>query len=537
VNDKVSSLKATAYELFGYLPFSTELIWQYRRSRKRVGHYNLEQLRAALPSACAEAAAFARKAPPGKRICLIASIHYWVEYCTILGLALTGQGHQVALGYYPYADYRMATGRFDRRLHTHYTRLTLEPTQSLMRSQALTDVPPAEELPPELQQAVEKISVYDTQYVLQVEEVEQAYDFYRMRLAYNELTARTLLTWLGAEKPDLVLFPNGVVIEYGVAYQVARHLGLPVVTFEFSDKREQAWIAQDDEVIRQNTDEIWKACGGTPITKKQAGLIDALEEARLSAKTFGKSERLWQDVPPQGEAAINAALGLDGRPVVLLASNVLGDSLILGRNIFSRNMGEWILRTIEAFSRHPECQLVVRTHPGERYMNGPSMVDIIRKKYPGLPENVHVVGPLEKINTYDIMSVAKLGLVYTTTVGLEMVMRGIPVIVAGDTHYRGRGFTHDPSTWDEYFAAIEQALADLKKYRPTPGQVERARNYAYRFFFNYPRPFPWKIYDFWKDFKVWPLGRLLGEEGRARFGASFQSLVGGPLEWTDWDMG
>ena len=36
-----------------------------------------------------------------------------------------------------------------------------------------------------------------------------------------------------------------------------------------------------------------------------------------------------------------------------------------------------------------------------------------------------------------------LALVYTTTVGLEAANLGIPVAVAGATHYRGRGFTHD----------------------------------------------------------------------------------------------
>jgi hypothetical protein len=537
VNSKPSSWKAVAYEWFGYLPFSARLIWMYRRIRGRMGRYNLEELRAALPQACAETAAFARTASPGKRICLIASTHYWIEYCAILGLSLVGQGHEVVFGYYPYADYSLPTGRFDRRINAYYTRLCLEPSRSLMRSQALTEVPPAAGLPPELQQAIEKVSDYDTQYVLQVEEVDRASAFYLMRLACNDFTVRTLLAWLESEKPDLVLFPNGVVIEYGVAYQVARYLGLPVVTFEFSDNHGQAWIAQEAEVIRQDTDELWKACSGTPITNEQVALIDDLEQARLSAKTFGKSRRLWQDIPPQGGQALQAALRLDGRPLVLLAPNVLGDSLILGRNVFSRSMGEWILRTIEVFSRHPECCLVVRTHPGERFMKGPSMVDIIKGKYPTLPENVRIVGPLDKINTYDIMSLARMGLVYTTTVGLEMVMRGLPVIVAGDTHYRGRGFTHDPATWEEYFEAIERALADLDKFRPTHAQVGQARNYAYRFFFNYPRPFPWILNFFWKDFKVWPLARVLGGEGQARFGASFRSLVGEPLQWTDWDRG
>jgi hypothetical protein len=30
-------------------------------------------------------------------------------------------------------------------------------------------------------------------------------------------------------------------------------------------------------------------------------------------------------------------------------------------------------------------------------------------------------------------------------------------------------------------------------------QIEFAWNYAYRFFFEYPRPFPWRLMNFWDD--------------------------------------
>jgi hypothetical protein len=37
-------------------------------------------------------------------------------------------------------------------------------------------------------------------------------------------------------------------------------------------------------------------------------------------------------------------MGLDERPVALLATNVLGDSLTLGRNVFASSMAEWITK-------------------------------------------------------------------------------------------------------------------------------------------------------------------------------------------------
>ena len=137
-------------------------------------------------------------------------------------------------------------------------------------------------------------------------------------------------------------------------------------------------------------------------------------------------------------------LGLDKkRPIVLLATNVLGDSLTLGRNIFARSMADWIEKTVQFFANQPKVQLVIRIHPGERLTHGPSMSDVVKSALTEIPENIHLIGPLEKVNTYDLMETASLGLVYTTTTGLEMAMNGIPVIACGETHYRKRGFTLD----------------------------------------------------------------------------------------------
>jgi hypothetical protein len=129
------------------------------------------------------------------------------------------------------------------------------------------------------------------------------------------------------------------------------------------------------------------------------------------------------------------------------------------------------------------------------------------------------------------MEIAALGLAYTTTVGMEMAMRGVPVILAGQTHYRGRGFTLEPATWDEYFALLERLLTNLPIPRLPQDQVETAWNYAYRFFFDFPLSFPWRLMKFWQDLETWPLNRVLSAEGRAEFGKAFDTLAGEPVKY------
>jgi hypothetical protein len=150
---------------------------------------------------------------------------------------------------------------------------------------------------------------------------------------------------------------------------------------------------------------------------------------------------------------------------------------------------------------------------------------------PQLPEHIHLVAADAQVNTYDLIEIADLGLVYTTTVGLEMAMSGVPVLVVGNTHYRNKGFSLDPASWEEYFKTLEQVLANPAAYRLSQEQVGRAWQYAYRFFFDYPHPFPWHLLHIWKDLEEWPVARVLSTEGQQAFGQTLRYLAGEIVQW------
>ena len=519
-----SSLK----NLLAQIPYTVDLYDAIRKSRPRT-RYNLEELQARLPSAVEQVRPFAGKAPTGKKLLLFATLHYWIEQAAMVGLALRGLGHDVTVAYLPYGDWRKDLNRFDLRRQDLYTGRVLKPLAGLIKTASLLETKAAPVLPPDLTEEVHLVSTYDAQYTLQVEDVDENSDLFQLRLARNEYAARAALAYMQSEQPAVVLVPNGTITELGAVYDVARHLGIRTVTYEFNDQREQVWIAQDDQVMRQRTDDLWAARGGQALTADQRAKIEELESARMGARAFGKSVRKWQDVEAVGGEKIRRELGLDERPVILLATNVLGDSLTLGRNTFATSMAVWIAETVRYLAARPEAQLVVRVHPGERLTHGRSMVDVVNEALPSIPEHIHVIGPLEKVNTYDLMEIASLGLVYTTTTGMEMVMNGIPVIACGETHYARRGFTLDPHSWDEYYSMLDASISDT--VRLTQAQVDTAWEYAYRFFFEYPLPFPWRLMHFWKDMELWPLSRVLSDEGQATYKQTFDCLAGEAINW------
>ena len=91
-------------------------------------------------------------------------------------------------------------------------------------------------------------------------------------------------------------------------------------------------------------------------------------------------------------------------------------------------------------------------------------------------------------------------------------MAGLPVIVAGKTHYAGKGFTIDPPTWQAYTQTLDEILHNPAAFRLSPAQVEQAWLYAYLFFFEFSLPFPWHLLWLGEDFRLRPMHYVLSPE-------------------------
>jgi hypothetical protein len=527
------SSKTSARRILGDLPLMADIYWLLRQSEEPpTKSFYLNKLEKALPHWNDQVSSSDYRSKPGKRVLIFAALPYWISHTALLGAALSGLGHKVVLAYLPYAKWQEPISRFDLRRQSLYARRVLRKATPILEAVSFLDVKDfAEPLPITIKAAVEEISLRDTQYTLQVEDVNQDSDLYRLRLERNRKAASTALSWMGTNPADVVIVPNGSILEMGIIYRVARFLDIPTISYEFGEQRNRIWLAKNKEVMRQETDDLWTVCKDRPLSESKRGKVRDLFGSRQNADLWKNFSRRWQVLPSQGGDQVRQSLELDDRPVVLLAANVIGDSLTLGRQFFSRNMSEWLGRTAQYFGEQSNLQLVVRIHPGERYTKGPSVAGIVKQALPIIPENIHLISANDQINTYDLLEIADLGLVYTTTVGLEMAMSGVPVVVVGLTHYRNKGFTYDPSSWEDYFNMLDIFAQDPRKYKLTSEEVDIAWRYAFCFFFDYPAPFPWPMPRFWKELDKWPIERVLSKEGLNEYGDTFKYLVGESRSW------
>ena len=520
-------------DVMGDLPFTVDLYWLLRqRNRKFNSRFNLDALTERLPNIIAQAKGFADKAPRGKKVFFFASGHYWITQATLVGLALRALGHEVTVCYLPYSHFDKPISRFEARRHDLYTRQVLRDVQPLLKVVSLLEMRPAKSLPEDLAEAIDQLTVIDTQYIRQREDIRLDEPMYQMRRERNLEAARRLLAWFQKERPEVAIVPNGMILEYGSAYETARSLKIPVVTYEFGEQDTRIWLSQDRPVMYfQSFNELWDTCQERRLTEAQRVWLDDFLGARQRRVKGEQFAHLWQPADRAGAARTRTSLGLDGRPVVLLPTNVLGDTATLGRAVFSESMSDWMQKVVPFFADKSNVQLLVRIHPAEARSVGPSIAEIIQRVLPELPAHIRLIGPTEKVNTYDLMDIADLALVYTTTAGMEMALRGIPVMVSGRAPYRGRGFTIDTESWEEYFQTLNGMLADLPAHRLTPEQTGRAWNYAYAFFRDFTRPFPWHLEHMPTGLDKRPFEYVLGPEGRLEYERTFQELTGTPMQW------
>lgn len=523
-------------EALGFFPASAKFYQSLRADTVPAGSYALPQLKDHLGDWLSAIEGVKPWVPVSarKRALIIGSLKWWLEYGIVLGLLLKSGGHVIDLAYLPYRDWTTEVTRFDAIRGIHFLKRQLRDLGLPLGLRSLMSRS-WKHLNQALQAEIEAQTRLDVQYTMQREAIDIRGDrrdaaMYALRLARNRTAAAAAYHLLREGEYDVVIIPNGSILEFGAVFRVARYLGVDVVTYEFGEQRQRVWLAQNDEVMRQETGDLWTAVKDIPLQRDERERIETLFQARRGGQTWEQFNRQWQAGGSEGAQKAREKLGLDPeRPMVLLCTNVVADSLALNRQIFTHGMADWLARTVAVFAELPDYHLVVRVHPGEMLGAGHPSVEIVRDVLPDKPDHVIVVPPESEINTYDLIELAHLGLVYTTTVGLEMCMHGVPVIAAGATHYQGKGFTDDPQTWDEYVQMLQERLTREHKNRLSDDAVGAAWRYAYRFFFDYPFEFPWHLISFWEDLSALPFAEVV--ENLEQYIPTLDAFAGEPVDW------
>jgi len=312
---------------------------------------------------------------------------------------------------------------------------------------------------------------------------------YRAFLTSGLLMAQVAQQLLDVVRPDLLFILNGLFFAERILWEVAKRKGIPVITYERGFLPDTLVFAHDKAACYYDIDKLWDECAHVPLTAQENAKLDTYLQARATGQT---DTGLYYPSIKEDEGFVRQKLGLDPqRKTVTMFTNILWDSAILNRDVGFAGMMEWVAETVRYFTARSDAQLIIRVHPAEVRLamqeSRERVADRILESYHDLPAHIKIVPPASNLSSYTLMRLSDLVLVYTSTTGLESALQGVPVIVAGQTHYRGKGFTYDINSPQEYFQLLDRLSAFT---RLSDKAIERARRYAYLLFFRYMIPFP-----------------------------------------------
>ncbi len=121
------------------------------------------------------------------------------------------------------------------------------------------------------------------------------------------------ILYFKTNRPDVVIVPNGTIQELGIVYRVAKQMGIPVVTYEFGEQRQRIWMAQNGEVMRQETDALWAARNGNSLDGRNNWNACAALFASRQRAACGRTSLAVAGHPSQGGSQVRGQPGA-GRP-------------------------------------------------------------------------------------------------------------------------------------------------------------------------------------------------------------------------------
>lgn len=286
-------------------------------------------------------------------------------------------------------------------------------------------------------------------------------------------------------KIDRVVGNGGYYYQWGVVNHICQQIKIPYYRYYPTGLQAMSWN------YALNTTEIVHLGPAWDSWQKQDWTAEKIDKVirDLSVRKLYVSLEDKPEIQERIKKIINDKKINQNKPTLLALTGVIWDANTNTRSKSFRNMYEWLWKSIEWFAVHPEYQMIIRVHPAENIV--PSVAPQERSRFQKelqeegivIPDNVIVIFPEEKIETYDLMHIAKVGATYMSTTGLEFSCLGKPLIAIGPVHYAQKGFTFDPKSDTDYFTLLDSLLknwtADMQKEYQT-----RAMKYWYLYAFH-----------------------------------------------------
>lgn len=303
-----------------------------------------------------------------------------------------------------------------------------------------------------------------------------AYNVIALMAAYEQLIAYY--------SPDRVVGNGGFYYQWGVLNHLCQQKGIPYYRYYGIGLKPMSWNYARNSNDMVHLSPAWDSWLQQPWGPKEVDKVQRDLSQRGHCFDLQQAPLVRVRVDQ-----LKTDLSLKAKPTLLAFAGIIWDAATNVPSMAYANMYQWLMSTIDWFRAHPDYQLIIRAHPAEDV--GPMVAPEHRTRFEkelvergvDLPSNVFLIKTHDKVDTYDLMHLADVGVVYTSTTGLEFACLGKPLITVGPAHYSYKGFTYEVESVQHYDTLLLELLSQTQDSMRTIRQT-LAMKYWYLFAFH-----------------------------------------------------
>ena len=260
--------------------------------------------------------------------------------------------------------------------------------------------------------------------------------------------------------PDIVITSHGVYSSYGPFYQYYKLKNKKVITWGLSNYYfGRVVFSKKGLTANRHDDGFFESYGNK---------IDIQVAKQFTVDTLNKrynNQFAYQQYYNEGDEVVDSTIKnflVDNTNVELygLFPNVFWDNSLTGTNTVFNSSEDWLLETIDYFQKIKNKKLVIRAHPAEFHndtkLNSKKIIETAFGKNVNNISNLLFIDSDLNFSSYLLFQYLTAGIVYNGSIGLEMLAKNIPVIIAGNAPYSKNGFTFDIKNKQDYFDSFNK---------------------------------------------------------------------------------
>jgi hypothetical protein len=292
------------------------------------------------------------------------------------------------------------------------------------------------------------------------------------RVRFTELVHRQLERstsairgFLSGRSFDCVLVPGGVYGSSGVWTEVARAAGVRIASFDSGGRGVMTVATNGIACQLQDIPRAFALLKAELKTEGDWSFVRETALAELQRRRSGKDRFASQ---------LQKTHALDPRceGAVLLALNSSWDSAALGLHAVFESSAQWIVQSVQCLLEATDVRVIIRQHPAERFDSGRSSDDyrdLLQERFGDNPR-ILFIGAEDPVNSYELLDLVSVVVVYTSTIGVEAALKGKVVITPSRSYYSRLGFVRHAVAIDQY----KQQLIDAVRGRYSVSDQNKA---------------------------------------------------------------